>query len=240
MRRNLDGLLFPRSVAVIGASATRGRKSRARSSSPTSRAFPGRGLRREPQIPGNRGQTLLPHGRCLSPSPWTWRSVVIPAEGVAQVLRECGKKGIKERGGDHRGVQGVRPRRGEKGTGTRAGRRGVRPERPWPQRFGAHLHPGRASTPPSLPGGALPWTPSRLSPNPARFAPPFWTGPGKKSLGFPTSFRLGIKLFWMRATSLRPSRRTRKRRSSWPIWRGSRTGRGSWNWRAGFPRKNPS
>jgi acyl-CoA synthetase (NDP forming) len=49
MRRNLDGLLFPRSVAVIGASATPGRKSRARSSSPTSRAFPGPGLRREPQ-----------------------------------------------------------------------------------------------------------------------------------------------------------------------------------------------
>lgn len=92
MRRNLDGLLFPRSVAVIGASATPGKIGHALFANVVS--FPGTVYAVNPKHTEIMGKPCFPTVAAL-PEPVDLAVIVIPADGVAEVLRECGKKGIK-------------------------------------------------------------------------------------------------------------------------------------------------
>jgi acetyl coenzyme A synthetase (ADP forming)-like protein len=92
MRRNLDGLLFPRSVAVIGASATPGKVGHALFANVVS--FPGPVYAVNPKHTEIMGKPCFPTVAAL-PEPVDLAVIVIPADGVAEVLRECGKKGIK-------------------------------------------------------------------------------------------------------------------------------------------------
>jgi len=92
MRRNLDGLLFPRSVAVIGASATPGKVGHALFANVVN--FPGPVYAVNPKHTEIMGKPCFPTVAAL-PEPVDLAVIVIPADGVAEVLRECGKKGIK-------------------------------------------------------------------------------------------------------------------------------------------------
>ena len=92
MRRNLDGLLFPRSVAVIGASATPGKIGHALFANVVN--FPGPVYAVNPKHTEIMGKPCFPTVAAL-PEPVDLAVIVIPADGVAEVLRECGKKGIK-------------------------------------------------------------------------------------------------------------------------------------------------
>jgi acetyltransferase len=92
MRRNLDGLLFPRSVAVIGATPVAGKIGNVVFTNVAN--FPGEVYAVNPKYQEIAGKPCFPSVLDL-PKPVDLAVVVIPAEGVSQVLRECGKKGIK-------------------------------------------------------------------------------------------------------------------------------------------------
>jgi acetyltransferase len=92
MRRNLDGLLFPRSVAVIGATPVAGKIGNVVFTNVAN--FPGEVYAVNPKYKEIAGKPCFPSVLDL-PKPVDLAVVVIPAEGVSQVLRECGKKGIK-------------------------------------------------------------------------------------------------------------------------------------------------
>ncbi|MBC7318411.1 acetate--CoA ligase family protein [Candidatus Bipolaricaulota bacterium] len=92
MRRNLDGLLFPRSVAVVGASATPGKVGHALFANVVN--FPGPVYAVNPKHTEIMGKPCVPTVSDL-PEPVDLAVIVIPAEGVVEVLRECGEKGIK-------------------------------------------------------------------------------------------------------------------------------------------------
>jgi len=92
MRRNLDGLLFPRSVAVVGASATPGKIGHALFANVSS--FPGPVYAVNPKYTEIMGRPCVPSIAAL-PEPVDLAVIVIPAEGVVETLRECGKHGIK-------------------------------------------------------------------------------------------------------------------------------------------------
>ncbi|MCX7844450.1 MAG: acetate--CoA ligase family protein [Candidatus Bipolaricaulota bacterium] len=92
MRRSLDGLLFPRSVAVVGATPLPGKIGNAVMANVA--RFPGPVFAVNPKYSEVLGRPSFPSVRDL-PQPVDLAVVVIPAEGVLQVLRECGEKGIK-------------------------------------------------------------------------------------------------------------------------------------------------
>lgn len=92
MRRKLDGLLFPRSVAVVGASATPGKVGHALFTNVLS--FPGPVYAVNPKYREILGRPCLPSISDL-PEPVDLAVIVIPAEGVTEALRQCGEKGIK-------------------------------------------------------------------------------------------------------------------------------------------------
>lgn len=92
MKRNLDGLLFPRSVAVVGASATPGKVGHALFANVAS--FPGPVYAVNPKYREIMGRPCVPAISAL-PEPVDLAVIVIPAEGVVEALRECGKQGIK-------------------------------------------------------------------------------------------------------------------------------------------------
>jgi acetyl coenzyme A synthetase (ADP forming)-like protein len=92
MRRNLDGLLFPRSVAVIGATPVAGKIGNVVFTNVAN--FPGEVYAVNPKYQEIAGKPCFPSVLDL-PKPVDLAVVVIPAEGVSQVLQECGKKGIK-------------------------------------------------------------------------------------------------------------------------------------------------
>lgn len=92
MRRNLDGLLFPRSVAVVGATPVAGKIGNVVFTNVAS--FPGEVYAVNPKYQEIAGKPCFPSVLDL-PKPVDLAVVVIPAEGVSQVLLECGKKGIK-------------------------------------------------------------------------------------------------------------------------------------------------
>lgn len=92
MRRNLDGLLFPRSVAVVGATPVPGKIGNAVMANVAS--FPGPVYAVNPKYQEVLGRPCYPSLADL-PEPVDLAVIVIPAEGVLGVLRECGEKGIK-------------------------------------------------------------------------------------------------------------------------------------------------
>ncbi len=92
MPRNLDGLLFPRSVAVVGASATPGKIGHALFANVSS--FPGPVYAVNPKHKEIMGRPCVP-GISALPEPVDLAVIVIPAEGVVEALRECGRHGIK-------------------------------------------------------------------------------------------------------------------------------------------------
>lgn len=92
MRRNLDGLLFPRSVAVVGATPIPGKIGNAVMQNVAS--FPGPVYAVNPKYSEVLGRPCYPSVAAL-PEPVDLAVIVIPAEGVLPVLRECGEKGIK-------------------------------------------------------------------------------------------------------------------------------------------------
>ncbi|MCS7239789.1 MAG: acetate--CoA ligase family protein [Candidatus Bipolaricaulota bacterium] len=92
MRRKLDGLLFPRSVAVVGASATPGKVGHALFTNVLS--FPGPVYAVNPKYRELLGRPCVPSISEL-PEPVDLAVIVIPAEAVTDALRQCGEKGIK-------------------------------------------------------------------------------------------------------------------------------------------------
>lgn len=92
MRRDLNGLLFPRSVAVVGATPVPGKIGNAVIANVSS--FPGTVYAVNPKYQEVLGKPCYPSISDL-PEPVDLAVIVIPAEGVPAVLRECGQKGIK-------------------------------------------------------------------------------------------------------------------------------------------------
>ncbi len=92
MHRNLDGLLFPRSVAVVGATPGAGKIGNAVMANVAS--FPGPVFAVNPKYREILNRPCVPSVRDL-PEPVDLAVIVIPAEGVAEILQECGEKGIK-------------------------------------------------------------------------------------------------------------------------------------------------
>ncbi|MGB9757379.1 MAG: acetate--CoA ligase alpha subunit [Candidatus Bipolaricaulaceae bacterium] len=92
MRRNLEGLLFPRSVAVVGASATPGKLGHALFANVV--GFPGPVYAVNPKYQEIMGRPCVPTISAL-PEPVDLAVIIIPADEVVKVLRECGEKGIK-------------------------------------------------------------------------------------------------------------------------------------------------
>ncbi len=92
MKRNLDGLLFPRSVVVVGATSIPGKIGNAVMSNVAS--FPGPVFAVNPKYKEILGRPCYPSVMDL-PEPADLAVIVIPAERVLPVLRECGEKGIR-------------------------------------------------------------------------------------------------------------------------------------------------
>ncbi len=92
MRQDLEGLLFPRSVAVVGATPVPGKIGNAVMVNVSS--FPGPVYAVNPKYQEVLGRPCYPSIADL-PAPVDLAVIVIPAEGVVAVLRECGEKGIK-------------------------------------------------------------------------------------------------------------------------------------------------
>lgn len=92
MKRNLDGLLFPRSVAVVGATPVPGKIGNAVMANVQS--FPGPVFGVNPKYPEILGRPCVPSVRDL-PEPVDLAVIVIPAEGVPEALRQCGERGVK-------------------------------------------------------------------------------------------------------------------------------------------------
>lgn len=92
MRRNLDGLLFPRSVAVVGATPVKGKIGNAVFANIAS--FPGTVYAVNPKYQEILGRPCVPSVLDL-PGPVDLAVVVIPAESVLHVLQDCARKGIK-------------------------------------------------------------------------------------------------------------------------------------------------
>ncbi len=92
MPRNLDGLLFPHSVAVVGATPVSGKIGHAVMANVQS--FPGPVFAVNPKYSEVLGRPCFPSIQDL-PEPVDLAVIVIPAEGVREVLRQCGEKGIK-------------------------------------------------------------------------------------------------------------------------------------------------
>lgn len=92
MKRNLDGLLFPRSVAVVGATPVPGKIGNAVMANVQS--FPGPVFGVNPKYPEILGRPCVPSVRDL-PKPVDLAVIVIPAEGVPEALRQCGERGVK-------------------------------------------------------------------------------------------------------------------------------------------------
>ncbi|MGB9862117.1 MAG: CoA-binding protein, partial [Candidatus Bipolaricaulaceae bacterium] len=87
MRRNLEGLLFPRSVAVVGASATPGKLGHALFANVV--GFPGPVYAVNPKYQEIMGRPCVPTISAL-PEPVDLAVIIIPADEVVKVLRECG------------------------------------------------------------------------------------------------------------------------------------------------------
>lgn len=92
MEINLDGLLFPRSVAVVGASATPGKIGHALFSNVAS--FPGPVYGVNPKYTELLGRPVVPSVKDL-PEPVDLVVIVVPADDVVKVLKECGERGIR-------------------------------------------------------------------------------------------------------------------------------------------------
>ncbi|MGQ9700253.1 MAG: acetate--CoA ligase family protein [Candidatus Bipolaricaulaceae bacterium] len=92
MHRKLDGLLFPRSVAVVGATPVPGKIGNVVMANVQS--FPGPVFGVNPKYPEILGRPCVPSVRDL-PEPVDLAVIVIPAEGVPEALRQCGERGVK-------------------------------------------------------------------------------------------------------------------------------------------------
>jgi acetyltransferase len=93
MERDLTGLLFPKSVAVVGASATPGKVGNALFRNVVS-SFSGPVWAVNPKHKELLGRPCVPSVADL-PQPVDLVLIVIPAPQVAGVLRQCGELGIK-------------------------------------------------------------------------------------------------------------------------------------------------
>lgn len=92
MHRNLAGLLFPRSVAVVGATPVPGKIGNAVMANVQS--FPGPVFGVNPKYQEILGRPCVPSVRDL-PEPVDLAVIVIPAEGVPETLKQCGERGIR-------------------------------------------------------------------------------------------------------------------------------------------------
>lgn len=92
MHRNLAGLLFPRSVAVVGATPVPGKIGNAVMANVQS--FPGPVFGVNPKYQEILGRPCVPSVRDL-PEPVDLAVIVIPAEGVPKTLKQCGERGIR-------------------------------------------------------------------------------------------------------------------------------------------------
>jgi len=93
MERNLEGLLFPGSVAVIGASGTPGKVGHALFAN-VAASFAGPVYAVNPKYTELLGRPCVASVEGL-PEPVDLAVVVVPAEHVAGVLKSCGERGIK-------------------------------------------------------------------------------------------------------------------------------------------------
>ena len=93
MERNLEGLLFPGSVAVIGASGTPGKVGHALFANVVA-SFAGPVYAVNPKYTELLGRPCVASVEKL-PEPVDLAVVVIPAEHVAGVLKSCGERGIR-------------------------------------------------------------------------------------------------------------------------------------------------
>jgi len=91
MERNLEGLLFPGSVAVIGASGTPGKVGHALFAN-VAASFAGPVY--NPKYTELLGRPCVASVEKL-PEPVDLAVVVVPAEHVAGVLKSCGERGIR-------------------------------------------------------------------------------------------------------------------------------------------------
>ncbi|MGC9529487.1 MAG: acetate--CoA ligase family protein [Candidatus Bipolaricaulaceae bacterium] len=92
MDRDLTGLLFPGSVAVVGASATPGKVGHALFQNVVA-SFSGPVYAVNPKYSELDGRPCLPTVDAI-PEPVDMALVVVPAPAVAQVVKSCGEKGI--------------------------------------------------------------------------------------------------------------------------------------------------
>ncbi|MCD5408827.1 acetate--CoA ligase family protein [Candidatus Bipolaricaulota bacterium] len=92
MERDLSGLLFPRSVAVVGASGTPGKIGHALFQNVAS-SFSGPVWAVNPKYRELLGRPCVPSVADL-PQPVDLAVIVVPAEHVAGVVRQCGERGI--------------------------------------------------------------------------------------------------------------------------------------------------
>jgi len=92
MGRDLSGLLFPRSVAVVGASGTPGKVGHALFQNVAS-SFSGPVWAVNPKYRELLGRPCVPSVSEL-PQPVDLVVIVVPAAYVPEVLRQCGRKGI--------------------------------------------------------------------------------------------------------------------------------------------------
>ena len=92
MERNLTGLLFPSSVALIGASPKQGKLGHVMFRNMST--FPGRFYPVNPNHQEIEGVKCYPHVAAL-PAPVDLAVVVIPPDPALKVVEECGRVGIK-------------------------------------------------------------------------------------------------------------------------------------------------
>jgi acetate---CoA ligase (ADP-forming) len=90
----LDPIFNPRTVAVVGASNTPGKWGYSLMDRPLKAGFPGTVIPVNPRVSEVLGQRAYPSVLAI-PGPVDLAVLTVPAEAAADVLRQCGEKGIR-------------------------------------------------------------------------------------------------------------------------------------------------
>ena len=94
MAANLDYFLRPKSIAVIGASATPGRVGYVFTANLIDCDFPGKIFPVNPRLDEVRGTRVYPNLKCI-PDKVDLAILAVQPSAVPDIVRECGEKGVK-------------------------------------------------------------------------------------------------------------------------------------------------